>query len=62
MTEDEPEQELVLCDQCSAATTSPDNWLGVTKLDQPFDCVICMRLLCKHLRGPGGSLCLDCET
>lgn len=50
----------VLCDPCSARMIAKENWLGVGKIDG-FDCMICHRLCCSHLREPGGlAVCVDC--
>lgn len=53
--------EVVLCDACSERMTNPKNWLGTLPLDKPFDCVICMRMCCQHLRKAGDvSICTNC--
>lgn len=61
MGEEEPEDHRivpVLCDDCSRRALA--GWLGVVKL-QGFDCMICHRLVCAHLREPEGlNVCVDC--
>lgn len=53
--------EIVLCDPCSSRMTDPKNWLGVAPLESPFDCVICAKTFCKHLRKDGCcAVCVDC--